>query len=333
MALSQRLLVIAALLGALLPYVVAQFNEPESQARAQTFSVLEFEDGTINQGYDHGPLRYYCTFRGKWNEKRHPEDFPKSASWSAPVMISHSNGYRMWTGTEAATLGVESIAEEGFTTIITNEFNNAGFETLQMVVGERMFNTSESQHLPPINVTEEESYLSAMVKMTPSPDWFIGFSDFRTISYDTETYFNRFVIKSHIWDCGTDAGQTYTAIDRDLDPQEVVSRFYVDNVPPKGQFLSPDGTFIPIPGEFECVFRVDDGEVIPGIPFNESQIRPPLYVPRDDDWIGDPDQDQDRCAHGNYKTCNSGAPASILTRTMVWANLVAMFGMGCLFVW
>jgi hypothetical protein len=86
------------------------FYEPDSSRRDQTFSVLEFENGNINQRYD-GPLRYYCTFRGKWNEERHPQDFPLHPSWSAPVIISHSNGWRMWTGSETATLGVESIAE------------------------------------------------------------------------------------------------------------------------------------------------------------------------------------------------------------------------------
>ena len=90
--------------------VHSQFNEPPGQRREQTFKVLEFENGNINQRFE-GTLRYYCTFRGKWSEERHPIDFPKSPSWSAPVMISHSNGYRMWTGTETATLGVESIAE------------------------------------------------------------------------------------------------------------------------------------------------------------------------------------------------------------------------------
>jgi hypothetical protein len=88
----------------------AQFNEPPGERREQTFKVLEYENSNINQRYP-GTLRYYCTFRGKWSAERHPNDFPRSASWSAPVIMSHSNGYRMWTGTEAATAGVESIAE------------------------------------------------------------------------------------------------------------------------------------------------------------------------------------------------------------------------------
>jgi hypothetical protein len=195
------------------------------------------------------------------------------------------------------------VTQEGFSTIITNEFLNAGFETLQIINGERMFNTTESQHLPPINVTFEHPFLSSMVKITPSPDWFVGFSDFRTVSYDTETYYNRVLIQSYVWDSGTDGGQTYTALDRDLDPQIPVYRFCARTegstkkscpdldkgrvqTPPLGQFLDYTGTYIPTPAEFECVLRVGEGEVYAGTPFNETQIRPPMYVPRpDDDFV------------------------------------------------
>jgi Spondin_N len=194
--------------------------------------------------------------------------------------------------------------QEGFATIITNEFANAGFETLMLVVGERMFNTTDSQHLPPINVTFEHPFMSSMVKITPSPDWYVGFSDFRTISYDTETFYNRFVIQSYVWDSGTDGGQSYTALDRDLDPQLPNYRFCARTIgetstrrcpdlklgrietPARDQFLDYSGTYIPTPAEYECVLRVGDGQIYPGVEFNETQIRPPMYVPRpDDDFV------------------------------------------------
>ncbi len=90
--------------------VHAQFNEPPGQRREQTYRVREFELSNINQHYP-GDLRYYCTFRGKWSPERHPNDFPKTASWSAPVIMSHSKDWRMWTGTETVTAGVEYMAE------------------------------------------------------------------------------------------------------------------------------------------------------------------------------------------------------------------------------
>jgi len=86
------------------------FNLAPGQLRQQTFRVLEFEYGTINQRFE-GTLRYYCTFRGKWNKWRMPNNFPRTPSWSPPIFISHSDGYQMWSGSVDATLGVESIAE------------------------------------------------------------------------------------------------------------------------------------------------------------------------------------------------------------------------------
>ena len=137
-------------------------------------------------------------------------------------------------------MNTQQPLQEGFPTILYNEFQNAGFETLHMIVGDRMFNTTESQHLPPINVTYNHPWLSSMVKITPSPDWFVGFSDFRTISYDTETYYNRFVIQSYVWDAGTDDGQNYLSFDRDLDPQVPCMRFCV---PPFSAGNGGFGTF------------------------------------------------------------------------------------------
>ena len=91
----------------------AQFNEPPGQRREQTFRVREFELSNINQHYP-GDLRYYCTFRGKWSRERHPNDFPNASSWSSPTIISHSKDWRMWTGTETVTAGVEYMAEVSF---------------------------------------------------------------------------------------------------------------------------------------------------------------------------------------------------------------------------
>ena len=91
-------------------FVTGQFNEPPGQRREQTYRILEYEASNINQHYS-GLLRYYCTFRGKWSAERHPNDFPSSPSWSAPIIVSHSKNYRMWTGTETVTAGVEYVAE------------------------------------------------------------------------------------------------------------------------------------------------------------------------------------------------------------------------------
>ena len=129
---------------------------------------------------------------------------------------------------------------------------------------------------------------------------------------------------------GLTAGLTYTALDRDLDPQIPVYKFTKDNVPPKGNFLDPTGSYIPTAAEFECILRIGDGQVIPGLDFEEDQIRPPLYVPRpEDDFVdGEPPEYAILRATGGLGVGNKGkngkSGASSLTLSL--GVLVGMVG-------
>merc|ERR1712224_555752 len=118
------------------------------------------------------------------------------------------------------------------------------------------------------------------------------------------------------------------AFDRDLDPQVPCMRFCVPagwggkdtnivqnplgnnkkcpdhdkgrtEIPRLGQFLDYTGTYIPYPAEYECVLRVGDGDICAGNAFNESQIRPPLRVPRPDDDFLDGINPYDQPAYDN----------------------------------
>jgi hypothetical protein len=107
---AQKLSLVFLLVLISINNVNGQFNEPPGQRREQTYRILEYEASNINQHYT-GLLRYYCTFRGKWSKERHPNDFPSSPSFSAPIIVSHSKNYRLWTGTETVTAGIEYVAE------------------------------------------------------------------------------------------------------------------------------------------------------------------------------------------------------------------------------
>jgi hypothetical protein len=155
-------------------------------------------------------------------------------------------------------------------TFISSEFDSPGNQTLQMVVGECMFNTTKSHNLPPINVTYGAPYLSAMVKITPLPDWFVGFFNFHSILYNMETYFKRILIQSFVWDACTNGGQTYTALDCNMDPQEPVTCIRVNNAAREGQFISTTGDYVPTLAKFECVLQVGEGSMLgDGIAINE----------------------------------------------------------------
>jgi Spondin_N len=91
--------------------------------------------------------------------------------------------------------------------------------------------------------------------MHPSPDWFTGFYLLNTIDDYDRTFWSRIKIQTYPWDAGTDAGQSYTATDSDLDPKIPVQRFTPENSP-NGIFVSPDGKSVLPVAEWECVLHV-----------------------------------------------------------------------------
>lgn len=188
-----------------------------------------------------------------------------------------------------------------------------------------MFNTTESQHLPPINVTSESFLLSSMVRMDPSPDWFVGFSDYPTINSDTETFYQRFVLESYIWDAGTDQGETYTATDLDPLQNNVVMQFTAQtenlpagykSVPEGGIFLGPPGDAsgcIPVPAEFECVLHIGE-HPIGGV---SDDLLPPLYVERQDACL-----DQNNNNDEDGENGGSGAMMRVSVSTTIKLGVV-----------
>jgi len=86
--------------------------------------------------------------------------------------------------------------------------------------------------IPPIEVSFEYPFLNAVAGMFPSPDWFTGFYLFDTVDEYDRTFWDRFTIRTYPWDAGTDAGQTYTSEDRDVDQYGVGDRVDVHRIFP-----------------------------------------------------------------------------------------------------
>jgi hypothetical protein len=54
---------------------------------------------------------YSCVLTNNWSRANHPVQYPGSAHWSPPVVVSHSEGYEMWAPGKLASRGVERVAE------------------------------------------------------------------------------------------------------------------------------------------------------------------------------------------------------------------------------
>lgn len=140
-----------------------------------------------------------------------------------------------------------------------------GFQNDIIQAGERVYDYSESSgffvngadHIffPPIHVSFDYPFLNAIGAIQPSPDWYSGFYLFDTVDEYDRTYWQRFTLRTYPWDAGTDAGQSYTAVDFDLDPPVNAVRVYAESASSSGAFVSPDGTQVLPVGEFDCVLH------------------------------------------------------------------------------
>ncbi len=70
---------------------------------------------------------YACEFHNLWNEINHPFDFPSNAHWSPPVIVAHSNKYRMWETGELASDGVKEVVEVSKCLLLTPATKHSEF--------------------------------------------------------------------------------------------------------------------------------------------------------------------------------------------------------------
>merc|ERR1719491_725033 len=120
--------------------------------------------------------------------------------WSPQLIYSGIESNRPWLPDNSVTAGIEKLVEHGFADKLKDEFDNAsggrsfGYGISLTPPPETGFYTSEEafQHIAPVEVTQDYSYLGAVAAMNPSPDWFTGFPSFETINEEDGKWWDRF---------------------------------------------------------------------------------------------------------------------------------------------
>jgi len=158
-------------------------------------------------------VRYECEITNLWTPGRHPRLYPTDdASWSAPVLVSHSDLYHVWGPGSMATPGIEQMAETGEANTLVREFTREAENVGDYSIGEVLdvsTNSRNSQTLHMLAVSSDTPYISSITAVTPSPDWFTGFYDFDARNSDSGNWYDWFQIETFPWDSGTQRGTTY----------------------------------------------------------------------------------------------------------------------------
>jgi len=210
-------------------------------------------------------VQYGCVFENQWNKDRHPLEFPQDAlhvHWTKQVLASHDSSYNMWKEGSLASEGVQKLAESGGIANIIEELQDHG-DSYDIGYDKYLYAQDPKVIYEPLQMSSNKRYISAITKLSPSPDWFSGFHDFNTVNEKSNTWYEEFIIPIYPFDAGTEDGETYNTVNSRTFPAEQISQFTVDNVPSSKVFLNDKGDDILPVAMYTCTLSILDGGMAP----------------------------------------------------------------------
>ena len=175
---------------------------------------------------------YTVTFQGRWNTDATTGGVPGGAHFSPLIGGVHSAGATFLKSGEAASAGVESMAEVGGTSGLRSEVNAAINSTpsTALSVLSRSGNIGRvgQKTLNNVRLTTEFPRVTLTTMIAPSHDWFVGVSGLLLLDSQGE-WRSSHTVDLFPWDAGTEEGTDFS-----LSPS-------VDTVP-RGVITSISGT-------------------------------------------------------------------------------------------
>ncbi|XP_012519113.1 PREDICTED: spondin-2 [Propithecus coquereli] len=170
--------------------------------------------------------KYSITFTGKWSQTAFPKQYPlfrPPAQWSSLLGAAHSSDYSMWRKNEYVSNGLRDFAERGEAWALMREIEAAG-EKLQSVHG--VFSapavpSGTGQTSTELEVHSRHSLVSFVVRIVPSPDWFVGIDSLDLC--EGGRWKEQVAMDLYPHDAGTDSGFTFSSPNFATIPQDTVT--------------------------------------------------------------------------------------------------------------
>ncbi|KAL0973957.1 hypothetical protein UPYG_G00213410 [Umbra pygmaea] len=171
--------------------------------------------------------KYSLSFTGMWSQNAFPKQYPihrPPAQWSPLIGVTHSSDYHVWQQNEFASNGLREFAERGEAWTLMKEVEAAG-EQIQSVYG--LFSApavvgGTGQMVSEFEVFARHSFLSFIVRIVPSPDWFLGVDSFNLCERDH--WKESVTLDLYPYDAGTDSGFTFSSPNFETVPQDKVTK-------------------------------------------------------------------------------------------------------------
>ncbi|XP_058157799.1 spondin-2 [Dasypus novemcinctus] len=170
--------------------------------------------------------RYSITFTGKWSQAAFPKQYPlfrPPAQWSSLLGATHSSDYSMWKKDEYVSNGLRDFAEKGEAWALMREIEAAGekLQSVHAVFSAPAVPSGTGQASAELEADPRRSLVSFVVRIVPSPDWFVGVDSLDLC--DGDRWKEQAAVDLQPYDAGTDSGFTFSSPNFATIPQAPVT--------------------------------------------------------------------------------------------------------------
>ncbi len=165
---------------------------------------------------------YTVEFRGDWTTAVTPDGVPGGAHFSRLIAAVHDAGVTFLESGEAASPGVESMAEIGGTSILRSEVTGAGANALGVVQGDTSSIGPTATNSLTVTLTTGHPLVTLVTMIAPSPDWFIGVSGLSLLD-PGGNWLSSHEVQLYPWDAGTENGDEFSLSNPATSPRGVIT--------------------------------------------------------------------------------------------------------------
>jgi hypothetical protein len=164
---------------------------------------------------------YCATFEAKWIAENFG-DVPGSAHFTDIIGASVNGDANLWVLDENATTGMEVVAEQGKISSYKSEINNAinNGNALELFSASGTGATGPRSFI--IEMNREHSLVNFATMIAPSPDWFVGLSEYDLINISSE-WLAEETVELNAYDAGTETGSTFSLSGTATEPAEAIT--------------------------------------------------------------------------------------------------------------
>ena len=166
---------------------------------------------------------YRVTFTGKFTGDALASgvSVPSGAHFSPLIGAVHNDSVTFWSSGGTASVGIESMAEDGLTSPLKSAVTAAGSEASSTI--ERSGNVGATATVTvDITLSPTHPLVTLVTMIAPSPDWFVGVSGLSLFNAQNE-WLASHAVNLFPYDAGTEDGTEFSLSNTATDPQGTIT--------------------------------------------------------------------------------------------------------------